>query len=204
MTLAPNPSPYDQPDLSHLEPGCDDNPLEYPEVYNPLRYCYLVPTTIDDIQYELAVRFLLQQYKDQDPVHFVDPKTGTAHDIPLFPKVPDGGIGLEPQIGPEPDLIGGYQLGEQTYYLVPSIVRVRRIDEGHPPRLISRQAASHLISPDILATALNDYHEQVAQDDEAPAGLLELLSHWDATQAWKWDETGDFTGEEYDEEDYDD
>ena len=143
----------------------------------------MTATLDDNIQYELAVKFQLQQHGETTPIDFIDPKTGKAHKIDFFPKMPD--IALEPEWdGPEPNLDSGYQIGEAPYFLVPTLCRCKHIETG---RLLTREAASILISPGILQAAITAYRDKIENDPNAPARLCELLDMWDPDLEYRYD-----------------
>jgi hypothetical protein len=174
-------------ELDGLEPG-EHNPIDTQDQYNPLRYCYLMIATVDEIDYEIAVRFGLQMYGRQTPIDFIDPKTGKPHTVDFFPVMPE--IGLEPEQGPEIDTNSGYQIGENTYYLLPTVHRCLRVDTSH---LLTREAARHLISPEVLKTAILTYRDKIQEDPNAPTALLELLDTWDPIkQSANWDNEDDW------------
>lgn len=189
--------------LDDLEPG-EYNPLDHEPGYNPLRYCYLMTAIVDDgegnnIEYELAVKFQLQLHGSTTPIDFIDPKTGKPHTVNFFPEMSE--IALEPEVGPEPELTQGYQIGEERYYLVPTVHRCKHIETG---RLLSRDAARHLISPDVLEAAILRYRDKVYDDPNAPAALGELLDSWDActmSNALGDDEDDDWYDDQEDEDD---
>lgn len=183
--------PYNEDlSLEGLEPG-DHNPLETPveQQYNPLRYCYLMIAIVDEIEFEIAVKFCLQMHGSQTPIDFIDPKTGKPHQVDFFPVLPE--IGLEPDVGVQPDLKDSqYQMGENPYYLLPTVHRCKRVDDGH---LLSREAARNLISPEILEDAISRYRDKVHGDPDAPVALLELLQMWDPIhQSANWDDEDDW------------
>lgn len=160
--------------LHSLEPG-EDNPLEHEPTYNPLRYCYLMTAIIKDDEYQIAVKFRLQEHHKTTPINFTDPKTNQPHTIDFFPQPPENA--LEPtRDGPNPNLDSSYQIGENTYYLVPIVYRCKHIKSGH---LLSREAANKLLLPDILTTAILTYRDKITNDPEAPAILEEFLDMWD-------------------------
>ena len=184
--------------LHGLEPG-EDNPLEHEPTYNPLRYCYPMIATIDGDEYQIAVKFQLQEHHETTPIDFIDPATGKPHTIDFFPKMPD--IAIEPEWdGPNPHLESGYQIGENPYYLVPTVHRCKHITSGH---LLTREAANKLLLPEILTTAILAYRDQVNEDPEAPAHLGELLDMWDPCNQAQHVEDDDWYDDEYeDEEDW--
>jgi hypothetical protein len=190
-------NPYNEDlSLQGLEPG-EDNPLEREPTYNPLQYCYYMPANLDNVQYEIAVKFQLQMHGETTPIDFIDPKTSKPHTVDFFPKVPE--IGLEPEPdGPDPNLNRDYQIGENPYYLVPTVCRCKHIETG---RLLTRDIAIKLISPEILQEAITDYRSKIEQDPNAPHRLLELLDMWDPEQAWRFEATDDTWDNEYEEED---
>lgn len=172
--------------LHDLEPG-EYNPLEHEPTYNPLRHCYLMVATVDDIEYELAVKFQLQMHGETTPIDFIDPKTSKPHSVNFFPKLPE--IALEPEPDrDEPNLDGLYQIGEAPYYLVPTVHRCKHIQSG---RLLTREAAIHLISPEILQEAIARYLNKIGDDPNAPEILSELLAMWDPSQAYRFNEIDD-------------
>ena len=188
--------------LQGLEPG--DNPLEHEPSYNPLRHCYPMIAILDDIEYELAVQFQLQEHDKTTPIDFINPKTGNTHKINFFPKLPE--IGLEPEWdGPQPNLESGYQIGENPYYLVPTVHRCKHIETG---RLLSREAALKLMQPGILQAAIIAFRDKVENDPAAPAHLAEMLDMWDPDKeylfhenddTWESEEEPDIFGENEDE-----
>ncbi|MBW2672205.1 MAG: hypothetical protein JRD89_02160 [Deltaproteobacteria bacterium] len=216
------------------EPGCDENPLEHEPTYNPLQYCYPIKTILNDaectkrgcartqnnptdtkfcatctVEYELAIKFQLQTHHQTTPINFIDPKTNKPHTTPFFPQNTD--ITIEPDpTGPEPNL-KDYQIGEPTYYLAPTILRCKHTETG---QLLTREATTHLISPEILQQALLNYRDQIEQDPNAPAILYQLLTMWDpknytaadlsSGDNWDDEDLDDDDDEDYDDEDYDD
>lgn len=176
--------PYNEDlSLQGLEPG-EDNPLDHEPTYNPLRHCYPMTANVDDIEYEIAVKFQLQMHGETTPIDFINPRTSKPHSINFFPKIPE--IALEPKWdGPQPNLTGGYQIGESSYYLVPTVCRCKHIEED---RLLTREAAIHLISPEVLQAAILTYRNKIEEDPDAPAILHELLNMWDPGQAYLFDD----------------
>ena len=136
--------------------------------------------TVDEIDYEIAVKFQLQMHGETTPILFVNPKTGKPHSVNFFPKMPE--IALEPKWdGPTPNLNSNYQIGEAPYYLVPTVCRCKHIKDN---RLLTREAAIHLISPEVLQAAILTYRDKIENDPNAPAILHELLNMWDPDQAY--------------------
>jgi len=184
--------------LAGLEPG-EDNPLEHEPTYNPLQYCYLMTATVDDVEYEIAVKFQLQEHNQTTPIDFINPKTGNAHSINFFPKFPE--TGLEPEWdGPDPKLNDGYQIGENPYYLVPTVCRCKHIETG---QLLSREIAVKLIGPEVLQAAILQYRSHVENDLDAPAYLAEMLDMWDPDKEYLFDEGDDTWDSDMDEDEHD-
>ncbi len=207
------------PDLSKLEPGCDENPMEYdPQTtYNPLNYAYPMLIDTDTGKVEIMVRFLVGEANaGYNPICFSH--QGKDYEIAnFFPVQPENG--LEPiQI---PGIIGksGYQIGENPYTIVPAIVRARRIhgnewipgaEEGGD--LISRDECKQLVSPDLLLDRLRKYRDEVLANPQAPLALVDILNHFcedsctAGSAAWNSDSDEDddeYFDEEENEEDWD-
>ena len=117
----------------------------------------------------------------------INPKTGNAHKINFFPKLPE--ISLEPEWdGPQPNLESGYQIGENPYYLVPTVHRCKHIETG---QLLSRKATLKLMQPDILQAAIIAFRDKVENDPAAPAHLAEMLDMWDPDKEYLFHENDD-------------
>lgn len=175
----------------------EHNPLDHEPRYNPLRHCYNMTATVDDVDYEIAVTFQLQLWEQTTPIEFTDPETGEKRTIPFFPKMSEHAI--DPIINdPEPNLKEGYQLGEPKYYLVPVVHRCKHLETG---KLLDRESTRTLITPDILQEAIVAFRDQVEQDKNAPAILSELLDMWDPALAYRYTTDEDWDNEDDEEED---
>jgi hypothetical protein len=182
----------DELSVAHLEPGCDENPLEAELEYNPLRYCYEITAVTEAGPAQVFVRFALQEHKALDTIEFTN--AGQKCIIPFFPRMPE--CGLEPlQYGLSAETEKGYQVGENPYYLVPTVVKV-----VHKGASLTRDAAAYLITPDVLVEAISAYQHKIEEDPNAPAGLLDLLGHWDPNQEWAMSTVDDEEEEEEEEE----
>lgn len=67
----------DELSTAHLEPGCDENPLEAELEYNPIRYCYEITADTEAGPAQVSVRFALQEHKDLDTIEFTDWPVGS-------------------------------------------------------------------------------------------------------------------------------
>jgi hypothetical protein len=186
-----------EPTITHLEPGCDTNPLEYNPTYNPLHYTYQMDAHTESGPCHIWVHFALQEYKNLDTITFNH--NNKTHQIPLFPKLPK--IGLEPiQNGIHIDKEHSYQIGENPYYLLPTIIKAEITNPNGEPTTLTHQATTYLITPDILLETINKFQEKCTNDPNTPTDLLEMLNHWNPKTAWKSNDHD----ENYEEDDEDD
>jgi hypothetical protein len=203
-------------DLSDLEPG-EDNPLDTPPVYNPLSHSY--PMNIDTVEgpIEIMVQFALVQGKENLPVDLINNAEAfqvpvAIEDVPISEEgqvfeIPDD-IFSEKELEPE-DVVAEQALvdeltTDQNYYMIPTIVRARRLigpisenilgETGGD--LLSKEETAELVSPELLLARLKEYRDEVAADDNAPSGLLDLLNHFIEQKPLEdlddeWDEESD-------------
>jgi hypothetical protein len=175
--------------IRYLEPG-DDNPNDATtDYYNPLHYAYPMAVQTDEGAVEIIVKFLITQaLPERDNINFE--YKGTHYCLPFFEKWPE--VSLPPTDFLDVNM-NGYQVGEAPYYLIPAIVRARRLN-GHAAEwlpiqddgswteagseLLDRADLERLVTPEILLEAIQDYHRQVRSNPEVPLRLLELLDHY--------------------------
>lgn len=178
-----------------LEPGCDDNPLDQPQVYNPFHYAYEITVSSAVGTLAVTVELALVEAGEFETVEF--DWQDQHFSVPLFPQIQDGLLPLETR-----DIrVSTYQVGESPYFIAPQIVRVKADEE-----LLSREQAQQLITPQALFDGLYAYYNRVSNDPRAPQALKhvlgDLLKQQPPTQSYDeeggggWDE-----GEE--DEDYD-
>ncbi len=178
-----------------LEPGCDDNPLDQPQVYNPFYYAYEIMVSSAVGQLAVAVELALAEAGEFETVEF--DWQDKHFSVPLFPQIQDGLLPMETR-----DIrFSTYQVGESPYFIVPQVVRVRADEE-----LLSREQAQQLITPQALFNGLFAYYNKVSNDPRAPQALKyvlgDLLQQQSPSQSYDGDGGGWDEGE--DDEDYED
>jgi hypothetical protein len=184
---------FDEDDLYDtfmgLEPGENNDPL-----YNPLNYAY--PMAIETglpQPIEIMVKFLPIQGKDNIPVDLIG-------ESDIF-RVP---VSIEDVLIDAEDSYQDDQLDEQvlqdemqtdqSWYLIPTIVYARwlygslddyipgsrQIDPDCEPgeSTLTKEEVAELIPAPVLLERIKQYREEVANDPNAPAGLLDLLNHF--------------------------
>ena len=189
---------YDEDDpMRGLEP-CEDNPLDSDPSYNPLNHAYpmVADTTIGQV--EVMVQFAIVRGKENLPTDLIGQAADlqvpmAIEDVPVSEtgdtfQIPDDIFEDKPT--PSDAVVENALIEEltqdQTYYLIPMIVRARRLigpkDEnilGAGGRdLISAEETAELISPSELLSLIIGYRDTVASDPEAPVALLDLLDHF--------------------------
>jgi hypothetical protein len=202
---APDPSEIQPDDECHdafedfegmadLEPG-ENNPLERPKVrYNPLNHAYPMIASTEIGTVEVMVRFTIVRGRSSLPTDLVS----SSHILQVPMIIEDIPVSKEVQFFTEdydfsdwksPDEIVAEgalvseMTGDERYYLVPMIVRARRLASGEGDNLdswemISKEEIGSLISDQILLDLIVGYAAKVKSDPDAPAGLIDLLQHF--------------------------
>lgn len=183
--------------LRGLEPG-EDNPLDSGPIYNPLNHAYPMVADTAIGQVEIMVKFAIVRGKENLPIDLINQASElqvpmAIEDVPVSEtgdtfQVPEDIFENKPtpsEIVAESALVDELTQ-DQTYYLIPTIVRARRLigpqsenilgAEGGD--LISAEETAELIPPSALLDLLIMYHDKVAADPEAPKALLDLLGHF--------------------------
>ena len=181
--------------MADLEPG-DDNPLERPNItYNPLNHAYPMIAHTNLGIFEIMVKFMPIRGMAGLPEDLVSSAPCLQvpviiEDIPVSKElkdVPSVDFDFSNWQSPDDIVAEGALISEMTgderYYIVPMIVRVRRLTSGEPDNTgawedISKEEISGLLSGQQLLNLICGYAAKVAADPNAPAGLLDLLQHF--------------------------
>jgi hypothetical protein len=177
-------------DLHDLEPG-EDNPLDSDPGYNPLNHAYpmIADTTIGQV--EIMVKFSIIRGKENLPIDLINNAEAlqvpmSIEDVPISDEgktfeIPDDLFadgGMVTEQAPNDAIAESALISEltedETYYLIPMIVRARRLDGD----LLSSEETANLISPSDLLALIIGYRDTVAADPMAPKALLDLLDHF--------------------------
>lgn len=174
--------------LRDLEPGDSRDPL-----YNPLNYAY--PMAIETglpQPIEIMVKFLPIQGKDNIPVDLI----GESDIFRVPVSIEDVLIDAEDSHQDEFDeqVLQDEMQTDQSWYLIPTIVYARwlfgsladyipgsrQIDTDCEPGegTLTREEVAELIPAATLLERIKQYREEVANDPNAPSGLLDLLNHF--------------------------
>ena len=192
LLVASEPEYEADPDA--LEPQ-DENPLDTPNMYNPLNHAYPMGMKTDVGMLEIWVKFLPIQGKDL-PTDLIG--ISPAFQIPVsvedvFITDPELDLGkkeeLEDQV--QCEILKEEVANDKGWYLVPTIVRAIRMLEGEKAgkatgEQASKEEAARLITPIDLLQRIRQYRDQVSKDDSAPIALLDLLMHFDAQDAQQY------------------
>jgi hypothetical protein len=202
--------------MMDLEPG-EFNPLERPNVqYNPLNHCYPMIADSNLGILEIMVRFSVIRGRAGLPEDLVSSAPclqvpAIIEDIPVSKEVE--GITEDYDFSkfksPDDIVTEGALLSElqddETYYLIPMIVRARRLTSGEGDNEdswenLSKDEVAGLVSGQQLLNLVCGYAAKVAADPNAPAGLLDLLQHFTRKEFdGRTSPTADFDKGEYDD-----
>jgi hypothetical protein len=171
--------------VSSLEPQ-DTNPLDQPATYNPLNHAYPMLISTAEGKIEIMVQFMLIQGKANLPTEWIS--DSPEFQVPV--SVEDMSVTTDPDDDRKEELQEQLLVDEltqdQRYYMIPTIVRARRLigpekenelgAEGGD--LMTKEEVAELVPPNLLLARLRQYRDEVAQDEHAPDGLLDLLNHF--------------------------
>jgi len=184
---------FDEDDLYDtfmgLEPGENNDPL-----YNPLNYAYpmAIETGLPQL-IEIMVKFLPIQGKDNIPVDLI----GESDIFRVPVSIEDVLIDVEDSYQDdqlEEQVLQDELQTDQSWYIIPTIVYARwlygsladyipgarQIDPDSEPGegTLTREEVAELIPAPVLLERIKQYREEVANDPNAPSGLLDLLNHF--------------------------
>jgi len=184
---------FDEDDLYDtfmgLEPGENNDPL-----YNPLNYAYpmAIETGLPQL-IEIMVKFLPIQGKDNIPVDLI----GESDIFRVPVSIEDVLIDAEDSYQDdqlEEQVLQDELQTDQSWYIIPTIVYARwlygsladyipgarQIDPDSEPGegTLTREEVAELIPAPVLLERIKQYREEVANDPNAPSGLLDLLNHF--------------------------
>lgn len=180
--------------MRDLEPG-EFNPLERQNVqYNPLNHAYPMIADSELGILEIMVKFSVIRGRAGLPEDLVSSAPCLQvpviiEDIPVSKEVVDitEDYDLSKFKSPDDIVAEGALIsemaGDESYYLIPMIVRARRLTSGEGDNadtweLLSKEEVSGLVSGQQLLNLVCGYAAKVAADPNAPAGLLDLLQHF--------------------------
>jgi hypothetical protein len=192
---APDPDEVDDIEnrLHDLEPGAEENPLEKaPLAYNPLNHAYpmTAETTIGVV--EFMVQFTIIKGASNLPVEFFSSTNElqlpmSIEDVPVTENPGQSFFGQDfkgwanDQVN-ESALVSELK-GDERYFLIPMIVRARRLVTGEPDATdtwepLTVEQTAGLISGQALLDLILGYYEKISDDDNAPTALLDILEHF--------------------------
>jgi hypothetical protein len=180
--------------MMSLEPG-EDNPLERPNInYNPLNHAYPMVADTNLGVIEFMVKFTVIRGQAGLPEDLVSSAPCLQvpviiEDIPVSKELEFATTDYDLSNFKSPDdivaegALVSEMTGDERYYIVPMIVRARRLATGEPGsedtwESLSKEEVSGLISGQQLLNLICGYAVKVAADPNAPAGLLDLLQHF--------------------------
>lgn len=208
--------------LQDLQPGSDENPYDAPKLqYNPLNHAYPMIAETEVGVIEVMVQFALVRGRDNLPGDMSVAANAlcvpvSIEDLP----VSDFSLTSDPDLPvskPE-DVVSQGALMEEIFnggrfYLVPTIVRGRRLSSGEIGSTdswepLTKEEVSAIISGPALLDLIVGYADKVGKDPDAPAGLLDLLDHFtgryknngglDPDEEWNDEEGSDYTDDGHD------
>jgi hypothetical protein len=165
--------------LRDLDP-CETNPLDSnPLSYNPLNHAYpmIADTKVGIV--EVMVKFTV--VRGQSGLSYDMLENAPALQIKVSTEDVPISFGNTQDVT-EDALIDTIS-HDCRYYLVPTIVRARRLASGEPDNtdsweLLTEEETVSLFSWQALLDLIVGYADKVANDPDAPAALLDMLQHF--------------------------
>jgi hypothetical protein len=165
--------------LRELDP-CETNPLDSnPLPYNPLNHSYpmIADTKVGVV--EAMIKFVVVRGQHG----LADDMLKDAPTLQIRVSIEDIQVPFWTQDGITENALIDTISNDCRYYLVPTIVRARRLASGEVNNtdtweLLSEEETVSLFSWQTLLDLIVGYASKVAGDPDAPAALLDMLQHF--------------------------